>query len=221
MARAILMPSELSATALLRSARGTSSGTIDCRRPHQRRADATDEGQRDQVVDRQRAGVRQSSSAADRGQQQLHEDQEAAAVQDVGQHAGRWRRAGRWAAWRRSGSAPRRSGWPTGRCQELATSRMKLPTLPSTVAAHSTANTGWRSGAKLPAGLGVLPCGMERLDRLGSPGAFIAPPAVFGSRRAGGGGATASPAGGLLGRVGPMRSPCVTRSASFARGVTA
>ena len=28
--------------------------------------------------------------------------------------------------------------------QELATSRMKLPTLPSTVAAQSTANTGWR-----------------------------------------------------------------------------
>src|SRR5207245_2811496 len=33
---------------------------------------------------------------------------------------------------------------------ELATSRMKLPMLPSTVAAHRTANTGWRSGAKLP-----------------------------------------------------------------------
>jgi hypothetical protein len=37
--------------------------------------------------------------------------------------------------------------------QELATSRMKLPMLPSTVAAHSTAKTGWRSGAKLPAAL--------------------------------------------------------------------
>ena len=54
--------------------------------------------------------------------------------------------------------------------QELATSRMKLPTLPSTVAAHSTANTGWRSGAKLPAGLGVAVRHGTLLDRLGSPG---------------------------------------------------
>ena len=69
--------------------------------------------------------------------------------------------------------------------QELATSRMKLPTLPSTVAAHSTANTGWRSGAKLPAGLGVAVRHGTLLDRLGSPGAFIAPPAVFGKSRAG------------------------------------
>jgi len=34
--------------------------------------------------------------------------------------------------------------------QALATSRMKLPILPSTVAAQSTANTGRRNGAKLP-----------------------------------------------------------------------
>src|SRR5688572_11921960 len=43
--------------------------------------------------------------------------------------------------------------------QELATSRMKLPVLPSTVAAHSTAKTGWRSGAKPPddrVGLGFV-----------------------------------------------------------------
>jgi hypothetical protein len=34
--------------------------------------------------------------------------------------------------------------------QELATSRMKVPVLPSTVAVHTTAKTVWRSGAKLP-----------------------------------------------------------------------
>ena len=108
--------------------------------------------------------------------------------------------------------------------QELATSRMKLPTLPSTVAAHSTANTGWRSGAKLPAGLGVLPCGMERSwivwGRQGRSSrrlrcseksraglAVAAPPPA---RRAAG-----------RGRVRPMRSPCVTRSASLCTWVTA
>ena len=42
---------------------------------------------------------------------------------------------------------------------ELATSRMKLPMLPSTAAAHSTANTGWRSGAKAPAELDGLMAG--------------------------------------------------------------
>ena len=107
--------------------------------------------------------------------------------------------------------------------QELATSRMKLPTLPSTVAAHSTANTGWRSGAKLPAGLGVAVRHGTLLDRLGSPGAFIAPPAVFGKvapgwrwRR------HRQPGGRLAGAgLGPMRSPCVTRSASLCTWVTA
>ena len=40
--------------------------------------------------------------------------------------------------------------------QALATSRMKLPILPSTVAAHSTAKTGMARGAKLPEAALVL-----------------------------------------------------------------
>ena len=40
--------------------------------------------------------------------------------------------------------------------QALATSRMKVPVLPSTVAAQSTAKTGRRSGAKPSVGAGIL-----------------------------------------------------------------
>ena len=55
--------------------------------PHQRRAYAADEGQRNQILHRQRAGMReQQQRAADGGQHQLHKDQEAPAVQNVRQH---------------------------------------------------------------------------------------------------------------------------------------
>ena len=59
-------------------------------RPHQRRAYAAHEGQRHQVLHGQRVGAcQQQQAGADGGQQDLDADQEASAVQDVGQHTGR------------------------------------------------------------------------------------------------------------------------------------
>ncbi|CVB78118.1 Uncharacterised protein [Serratia marcescens] len=59
-------------------------------RPHQRRADAADKGQRQQVFHRQRTGLRQQQqAAADAGQQNLHEDQKAPPIENVRQYPGR------------------------------------------------------------------------------------------------------------------------------------
>ena len=59
-------------------------------RPHQRRTDAAEEGEPDQRADGQKAGMGKNHEGdADRGQQKLHRNQELAAVENVGQHAGR------------------------------------------------------------------------------------------------------------------------------------
>ncbi|MNX95329.1 hypothetical protein D3C86_1276000 [compost metagenome] len=59
-------------------------------RAHQRGADAAEEGETDQRANGQQAGLGQNHEGdADGGQQQLHGDQEFAAVENIGQHAGR------------------------------------------------------------------------------------------------------------------------------------
>jgi hypothetical protein len=60
------------------------------RRPHQRSAYTAEESEPDQRADGQQAGMGKNHEGdADRGQQKLHGDQEFAAVENIGQHAGR------------------------------------------------------------------------------------------------------------------------------------
>ncbi len=60
------------------------------RGPHHRRTHTADERQRNQDFDRQRLAPRQQHQrAADHGQSDLDHDQEAAPVEDVGEHTGR------------------------------------------------------------------------------------------------------------------------------------
>ena len=154
------MPSEFSATAFLRSCRGTSSGTMDC-----------------QVGPISAAPMPPTKVSATRYSTVSVSVRASTSSAPLTSASRIWmpirkRRRSRMSDSTPAGIASRKIGsvaavWISATAvgladssvtiHELATSRMKLPMLPSTVAAHSTAKMGWRSGAKLPeVGEGVL-----------------------------------------------------------------
>ena len=157
----MLMPSELSATALLRSCRSTSSGTMACQLGAikaapmpPRKVSATSEATDcSPVAD---SSIRQMLTPASRNWMAMSS-----------------LRRSRMSASTPAGIASRKIGRVAAACtrataagegersvisQALATSRMKLPVLPMMVAAQSTANSVCRSGARPPAG--VSPAGL-------------------------------------------------------------
>src|SRR5258708_3982199 len=148
----MLMPSEFSATAFLRSLRGTSSGTMDCQvgpisaaPMPPTKVSATRYSTVSVLV---RASSRLALTAASRIWMPIRKRRRSRMSDRTPAGIASRKMGSGGAVWIRATAAGLADSSVT--IQELATSRMKLPMLPSTVAAHSTANTGWRSGAKLP-----------------------------------------------------------------------
>ncbi len=150
----MLMPSELSATAPLSSLRGTSSGTIDCQvgpisaapmpptKVSATKYSTVSEPVCDSTSSVPLTAPSNTCTKIKKRRRSRMSDSTPAGIasRKIGSVAAVWISATAVGLADRSVTS-----------HELATSRMKLPMLPSTVAAHSTAKTGWRSGAKAPA----------------------------------------------------------------------
>ncbi len=165
----MLMPSEFNATALFKSLRGTSSGTIDCQVGPMSAAP---------MPPTKVSAIRYSTVSAPVWESTSSVPLTAASTSCT---KIRKRRRSRMSESTPAGIASRKIGsvaavWISATAvglaersvtsHELATSRMKLPMLPSTVAAHSTANTGWRRGAKAPGGEAPAPLGESVMGAL-------------------------------------------------------
>ena len=158
----MLIPSEFKATAPLSSARGTSSGTIACQVGPISAAPMPPTKVSAIRYCTVSAPVCESTSSAPltaastsctkirkRRRSRMSESTPAGmASRKIGRVAAVWISATAVGLADRSVTS-----------HELATSRMKLPMLPSTVAAQSTAKTGWRSGAKAPGWATALAAG--------------------------------------------------------------
>ena len=153
MAREMLMPSELSATAARSWGRGTSAGTIDCQVGAINAAPSPPTKVSASKLSRPSAPEPASTISV------------ALTAASSSCTAIRKRRRSRMSDSTPAGIANKKTGSTAAACtaataaglvlssvasQPLATSRMKLPMLPSTVAIHSTAKTRSRSGASAP-----------------------------------------------------------------------